>query len=61
MKKLNFILSIVILGIISISMTIQDDYIDPTGTYDLVSETRKVNEETYGYHGQIQVKKITQN
>jgi len=60
MRKLILILSILTLGVISISMTIQDDYIDPTGTYDLVSETRIVNEETYGYHGQIQVKKITQ-
>lgn len=34
-------------------------YVDPTGTYELVSKTKKKNGEIYGYFGQIQVKKIT--
>lgn len=40
------------------SFTIQTFYIDPTGTYQLDSRTKKKNGESYGYSGQIQVKKI---
>ena len=41
-------------------MTFQDKYIDPTGTYDLESETRKDGGDIYGYFGQIQVKRLTE-
>jgi len=36
-------------------------YIDPTGTYDLVSEPRKEGVDIYGYMGQIQVKLLNEN
>lgn len=35
-------------------------YIDPTGTYDLESETRKEGDDIYGQFGQIQVKRLTE-
>tara|TARA_R110002020_G_scaffold176067_1_gene368161 strand:- start:352 stop:777 length:426 start_codon:yes stop_codon:yes gene_type:complete len=41
-------------------LTFQDKYIDPTGTYDLESETRKDGGDIYGYFGQIQVKRLTE-
>jgi hypothetical protein len=37
----------------------QKIYIDPTGTYKLESKTKKKGVDTYGYTGQIQVKKLT--
>ncbi len=42
------------------SLTFQDKYIDPTGTYDLESETRKNGDDIYGYFGQIQVKRLSE-
>lgn len=42
------------------SLTFQESYIDPTGTYDLESETRKDEDDIYGYFGQIQVKRLTE-
>ncbi len=39
--------------------TVQTKYLDPTGTYKLDSNTKIKNGETYGYSGQIQVKKIS--
>ena len=55
MKQLIFILTSIIL---LTSFTFQTFYIDPTGTYQLESKTKKKNGDVYGYTGQIQVKKI---
>ena len=41
------------------SFTNSSIYIDPTGTYKLNSKTIKKKSGTYGYTGQIQVKKIS--
>jgi hypothetical protein len=49
------ILSFVILT----NFLIKPKYIDPTGTYQLESNTKKKIGEVYGYTGQIQVKKIS--
>ncbi|MFH1005743.1 MAG: hypothetical protein V1781_09690 [Bacteroidota bacterium] len=54
MKQVILILTSTIL---LTSFTVQTIYIDPTGTYQLDSKTKKKNGETYGYSGQIQVKK----
>ncbi len=40
-----------------VSMT---PFLDPTGTYQLDSKTKKRNGEIYGYTGQIQVMKLNQ-
>lgn len=39
----------------------QNNYINPTGTYELESETRQEGDDTYGYTGQIQVKTLKAN
>ena len=39
----------------------QDNYVDPTGTYELDSEVRKTENEIFGYFGEIQVKRLTKN
>lgn len=36
----------------------QNSYVEPTGTYKLNNIVKKKDGETYGYQGQIQVKKI---
>lgn len=41
------------------SFKLQTNYIEPTGTYKLVSKVKVKSGDTYGYSGQIQVKKIT--
>ena len=41
------------------SYSVQTFYIDPTGTYQLDSKTKKKNGDVYGYYGLIQVKKIS--
>lgn len=41
------------------SFTVQTTYVEPTGTYQLVSKTEKSDGEIYGYFGQIQVKKLS--
>jgi hypothetical protein len=53
-KSLIFSLTILLTGFIY-----QRDYIDPTGTYNLNVKTKKKGEDIYGYSGQIQVKKLT--
>jgi hypothetical protein len=54
-QPLLILISIILLT----SFTIQTFYIDPTGTYQLDSKTRKKNGEVYGYSGKIQVKKLS--
>lgn len=39
----------------------QTSYIDPTGTYELESETRQEGDKIYGYTGRIQVKALKTN
>ena len=43
------------------SFSIEIFYIDPTGTYKLNSKANNKNGDTYGYSGQVQVKKISLN
>jgi hypothetical protein len=45
--------------IIFTGFAVQTKYIDPTGTYKLDRNTEIKNGETYGYSGQIKVKKIS--
>lgn len=54
MKQLIFILTSIIL---LTSFTVGTMYIDPTGTYQLDSKTKKKNGDIYGYSVHIQVKK----
>jgi hypothetical protein len=56
MKQAILLLSILFL---LTGFTAQTTLLDPTGTYHLVSRTKKKNGEVYGYTGQIQVKKIS--
>ena len=56
MKQVIIILTSII---VLTSFSTQTIYSDPTGTYKLVSKTEKKNGETYGYSGQIQVRKIS--
>lgn len=58
MKKI--ILSYTLIILIT-SFSAKPDYIDPTGTYQLRSKSKKKNGEIYGYFGQIQVKKIIED
>lgn len=46
-----------ILGISGCGIIINDEF-DPTGTYELDNITEKKDGETYGYFGEIKVKKI---
>ena len=55
MKQLIFILTAIIL---LTNFTVPTIYIDPTGTYQMESKTKKKNGDIYGYSGHIQVKKI---
>jgi hypothetical protein len=55
MKHLILFLAITLVA----SFTIESDYIDPTGTYQLDSKTEKRGDDVYGYSGLIQVKKIS--
>jgi len=47
--------------ILMTSLTAQTVYIDPSGTYQLDSKSKKKNGEIYGYFGQIQVKNISRD
>lgn len=61
MKKLLYIfLLIAIVGCSKVAVK-QHNYINPTGTYELESDTRQEGDDIYGYTGQIQVKKLTAN
>ena len=55
MKRLLLTLTSIL---ILTSFIAQTTYIDPTGTYQLDSKTKKINGDIYGYFGQIQVKKL---
>jgi len=59
MKKTFRLLTILVFCGFSISMICQDTYIDPTGTYDLVSKITQKGNDFYGYSGQIQVKVLS--
>lgn len=52
-------ISLLLLIIVLTSFAVQTTYIDPTGTYQLESKRIKKKGEIYGYTGQIQVKKIS--
>ena len=58
MRRLLFKVSLMIL---LTSFNFKSVYIDPTGTYSLVSKAITKNGDIYGYTGGIQVKKITSN
>jgi hypothetical protein len=60
MKTLKQIIYILITWVFLTSLTLEDKYIDPTGTYNLESEYRKDGDDIYGYFGQIQVKRLTE-
>ena len=47
--------------ILSTSLYAQTNNIDPTGSYQLVSKTKKKHGEPYGYTGFIQVKFYSQD
>ncbi len=55
MKKTMLLLTSIVILTGYLSMT---SSVDPTGTYQLDSKTKKKNGEIYGYSGQIQVKKL---
>ncbi len=61
MKQILNILTILVLWCLIISMTKQNIYNDPTGTYKLVSKITQKGSDFYGYAGFIQVKTITPN
>ena len=48
-------------SILIIGFAYQNTYIDPTGTYDLDSKTKKKGGDIYGYFGEIQVKKLAKD
>ena len=56
------IIKILIAAIFSVAplSAIAQKNIDPTGTYYYLGKTYQKNGETYGYSGEIQVKKITE-
>ena len=56
MKNINYFLILIFFLVNCSSNTI-----DPTGTYNLESETEIRNGETYGYTGEIRVKKLADN
>jgi len=43
------------------SFSQKDSFIDPTGTYKLDSKIKKVGDDTFGYFGEIRLKKLTKN
>jgi hypothetical protein len=62
MEKL-FALSVIFIVLISCSGAAvnKSNDIDPTGTYELESDTRQEGDDVYGYTGTIQVKKVDVN
>ncbi len=52
-------LLILFIALLVTSFTYKSVYIDPTGTYQLDSKTKKKGDDVYGYSGLIQVKKIS--
>jgi hypothetical protein len=50
-----------ILMSLEMSPNVGQHYINPTGTYTLVSKAKVVKGETYGYTGDIQVKALSKN
>jgi hypothetical protein len=59
MTRMRQIILLLTLIILMTSFARQAEYIEPTGTYQLDSRTKKKNGEIFGYFGQIQIKKIT--
>ena len=47
--------------IITKSLVFTDTYVDPTGTYVLNKNIKKVEGDIYGYFGEIQVAKLDRN
>lgn len=56
MTKLETLIAILLLSCAS-----PPKNVDPTGTYILGSENQKNDEESYGYYGKVQVKKLSAN
>lgn len=56
--KIFLVLSIALLFGYNGNKSRQAKNIDPTGTYSLVGKTETKNGDTYGYFGEIQIKKI---
>ena len=54
-QKILLLTSIILLT----GFSFQKNYINPTGTYNLDSDTKIKNGDTYGYSGQIKVKKLS--
>lgn len=54
-------LYILIAFILTLSSSCNNKEIDPTGSYELVNETKKVGEDVYGYYGNIDIKMINEN
>ncbi len=61
MKHTFKLIMLIVLWITINSMTISNTYIDPTGTYNLVSKKTQKGADIYGYSGEIQVKTISEN
>ncbi|MCW9705434.1 hypothetical protein [Fodinibius salsisoli] len=61
MKKLFYLSVLIIVVGCSSAVINQPNYVDPTGTYELESDTREEGDEVYGYTGRIQVKRVTVN
>lgn len=61
MKRIGYLFIYIAMFSCSKEAIDHSDYIDPTGIYDLESETWQKGDDTYGYTGQIQVKVETAN
>jgi hypothetical protein len=60
MKQFSSILLFSILWCLIVSFSEMKLYIDPTGTYNLVSKKTQKGSDIYGYSGEIQVKVLTE-
>lgn len=61
MKKLFYLSVLITVVGCSGAAVNQSNYINPTGTYELESDTRQEGDDVYGYTGKIQVKKVAVN
>jgi len=52
---------LLILALIALGFEFKKTYVNPTGTYKLVSKIKKQKGEIYGYSGTIQVKTLREN
>lgn len=61
MTKFKYLIIIISSIFALTSFILQDKYIEPTGTYKLVSKVIMSKGDAYGYSGTLQVKKISIN